>query len=440
MSIAAQISVALGAIAVMLGLMAVVRRMARQRGLSAEVQRKLVHIGTGLFALTLPWLFPDRWPVFMLIALTLITMAVLRLPRFARSGLGAALHGVERRSYGDVLLALAVGFVYLMADGRAILYVLPLAVLTLSDAAAALTGSRYGSQFFRVEDGVKSLEGSVAFFTVTLILSMSCLLLLSDVPRQNILPVAVMVAGFATLIEADSWRGFDNFFLPAGLLLFLERHLTSTPLALFGILVLLTCAIILSLGAARYLGLTAHAARVYVLSAFLLISVTTVQNVILPLSVFAAHAISCRHNPCSARYPELDIVAGLAVISFAWLAAGALSGQNNLSFYGMSAAGLSLGLLAVAAAPGKRWIELGFAALGVLAAYFVLMRWNPDATHWAGSLEFLALGSAVILSLIPAAQSAAFQNARALKLSVISMLGPCAVFLAALGRARGWLG
>ena len=93
MSAALQIGIAVGSVLVLLGLMTVVRSQARAFGLSAEVQRKLVHIGTGLYALTLPWLFPDRWPVYMLIALTLVVMAVLRLPRFAKGGIGETLHG-----------------------------------------------------------------------------------------------------------------------------------------------------------------------------------------------------------------------------------------------------------------------------------------------------------------------------------------------------------
>jgi phytol kinase len=34
----------------------------------------------------------------------------------------------------------------------------------------------------------------------------------------------MMVAGFGTLVEAASWRGFDNLFLPLGLLIFLWVH------------------------------------------------------------------------------------------------------------------------------------------------------------------------------------------------------------------------
>jgi hypothetical protein len=99
---AIQITLALGSVGVLLGLMAGVRRMARRLEIGAEVQRKLIHVATGLYALSLPWLFPDRWPVYVLIGVTLVVMLVLRLPN---SRLGKTLHGVERQSYGDLLLA-----------------------------------------------------------------------------------------------------------------------------------------------------------------------------------------------------------------------------------------------------------------------------------------------------------------------------------------------
>jgi len=101
-SAALQIAIAFASVAVLLGLMAVVQRLARARDVSAEVQRKLVHIGT--------------------------------------------------------LLALAVGTAFFLADGNAILYMLPIATLTLADAAAALTGSHYGRKFFTIEEGQKSIE------------------------------------------------------------------------------------------------------------------------------------------------------------------------------------------------------------------------------------------------------------------------------------------
>jgi dolichol kinase len=262
---AIQITLALGSVGVLLGLMAGVRRMARRLEIGAEVQRKLIHVATGLYALSLPWLFPDRWPVYVLIGVTLVVMLVLRLPN---SRLGKTLHGVERQSYGDLLLALSVGLCLFLAGDDLYLYVLPIAVLTLADAAAALAGSTYGTRFFRIEDGRKSVEGSAVFFLITLLISIVCLMLMTPLPPLNILVISMMVAGFGTLVEAASWRGFDNLFLPLGLLIFLSVHAGNSLAELFSFAGLFVASILAFRHVAPLIGLNRHAAHVYVTAVF----------------------------------------------------------------------------------------------------------------------------------------------------------------------------
>ncbi|PJI93137.1 phytol kinase [Yoonia maricola] len=427
MSAPVQIAIAFVSVAVLLGLMAVVKRLAAARDISAEVQRKLVHIGTGLYALSLPWLFTDDWPVYMLVGLTLIVMAILRLPAFAKGGIGETLHGVERQSYGDLLLALAVGTVFLLSDGQAILYILPIATLTLADAAAALTGSRYGRKFFTIEDGQKSIEGSTAFFMITLVIAMVCLLLLSDVSRPNVILLAVMVAAFGTLVEADSWRGFDNFFLPTGLLIFLATHLDSSWQELFLFMGIFMVALVLFLRVAPQFGITTHAARVYVIATFLLISVTAFQNTVLPLLVFVMHAIAHRLNPCKGDYPALDIVAVVALSSFGWLIVGSVVGANALMYYGLMSVGLCVGLIAAGLGRSAIWVRAGAALVvgtGLFGLYSVLMLYNPAFVRWPGDMT--AVGALVIVLMVIAVslQPVLFDTHRAAKLTGLALLVP----------------
>lgn len=427
MSAGVQIAIAIASVAVLLGLMAVVKRLATQSDISPEVQRKLVHIGTGLYALTLPWLFTDQWPVYMLVGLTLLVMGVLRMPAFAKGGIGETLHGVERQSYGDLLLALAVGTVFLLADGRAILYVLPIATLTLADAAAALTGSRYGRKFFQIEDGQKSIEGSVTFFAITFMISMVCLLLLSDVSRPNVILLSVMVAAFGTLVEADSWRGFDNFFLPAGLMIFLESHMNSPWPELVLLMGLFLLAILVFLQIAPRLGITLHAARVYVISTFLLISVTALQNTVLPLLVFVFHAFAHRTNPCKAAWPELDIVAAVALASFGWLAVGLVLGPNALMFYGLMSLGLCVGLVALFLGQRPLILRCGAAALvglGLYGLYSVLMLYNPPHVLWPGDMRITGALTIGMMALGAGLRPGVYETHRAAKLTVLALIVP----------------
>ena len=244
MWIALQVAIALGSVAALLLVMLVVKRMARRFDWPPELQRKLVHIATGLYALTLPWLFPDRWPVYMLVGISLVVLMALRVPWVANHGIGSTLHSVERQSWGDILLTLAVGMTFFLSGEDLILFVLPMAVLTLADAAAALAGTAYGKRFFAVEDGRKSVEGAAIFFMVTLIVSMICLLLLTDVPRPNVIALGLAVAALGTLIEAESWRGLDNFFLPVGLMIYLYANLQTGIGGLAGELLLLAMVLV----------------------------------------------------------------------------------------------------------------------------------------------------------------------------------------------------
>lgn len=439
---AGQVLVAFASVAALLALMALVRFAASRRDLGAEVQRKLVHIGTGLYALGMPWLFADDWPVYMLIGLTLAVMTVLRLPGIRTGGIGEALHGVERQSYGDFLLALAVGVAFLLSDGQAILYVLPLAILTLSDAAAALTGSRYGRVFFAVEDGRKSVEGSAVFFLVSLILAMICLLLLSDIARPNVIVVALIVAAFGTLVEAESWRGFDNFFLPAGLLVFLQAHMNSPA----PVLVAVAAAFGFAIWAAHVLaarhGGKAHEARLYVISAFLLYSVTAPHNTVLPLLALLAHAFSNAQNPCAARHPVLDVVAAVALLSFGWLTLGLVTGLNALGFYAITSMALAAGLVALGL--GRRPLALRIAAAVLVAgALFAAFQWlialNTGASGWAGDLRGLGLGALALVLAPTLARPGAFLHDRVLKLTALSLLCPVAGYLW-MANAAGWPG
>jgi phytol kinase len=430
---AIQITLALGSVGVLLGLMAGVRRMARRLEIGAEVQRKLIHVATGLYALSLPWLFPDRWPVYVLIGVTLVVMLVLRLPN---SRLGKTLHGVERQSYGDLLLAVSVGLCLFLAGDDLYLYVLPIAVLTLADAAAALAGSTYGTRFFRIEDGRKSVEGSAVFFLITLLISIVCLMLMTPLPPLNILVISMMVAGFGTLVEAASWRGFDNLFLPLGLLIFLSVHAGNSLAELFSFAGLFVASILAFRHVAPLIGLNRHAAHVYVTAVFLLLAVTAVQNAIIPILVLAAHAWSRSAAPGEARFPDLDIVAALALVSFGWLALGTATGLNAVTFYGVTAIGMVMGLSAVALA-GRlmivRVLSFAIIALVVGLLHALAFALNPEASTWNGPMWGLVLASMGLAALAPSILSRGLDGDRVAWITALSLALPLPAYLLAMG-------
>ncbi len=377
MNVVFQLSVTVFSVVVLLTLMAIVHNRAKALGLRAEVQRKLVHIGTGMYALILPVLFTDDWPVLMLLSTTALIMLFLRQPKQAASGLGSTLHSVGRKSYGDLSFVLAVATVYLLAKDTAILYVLPLAILTLSDAAAALAGSAYGIRFFTVDDGQKSFEGSLVFFITSFCLSMVCLLLLSETPRLNVVILSIVVAGFGTLVEAESWRGLDNFFLPIALYLFLERHLDTPPSILLMTMGFFLFFVIAAQFSAAKMNLSNHTSTVYMIAAFLLLATLDFSHAVLPLLMFFAHVVCSRFNPCNSLHPELDAVAATALFSIFWLVLGRYGGSFNIPLYGLTTLSLILYFVCLTVGRGKSvvstWLGLSIVAVSMVSyRYFYL--------------------------------------------------------------------
>jgi phytol kinase len=426
-----------------------VGQAAKRWGWSAEIQRKSVHVGTGLFAMALPWLLPNALLFYGLLALTLLVMAALRLPSVASAGIGKVLHGVERKSWGDVMLVAALGTLYFYSDGasNAFLYLMPLAVLTLSDAAAAVAGSAYGRLHYTIEDGHKSLEGSIIFFLVTLVLAFTMLLLLSDVPRNGVVLLSFVTAAFATAVEADSWRGLDNYFVPVGVLLLLVFHMDSEPLTLVLLATGFVATFVLIYGYGRpLLGLSAHTSRAYTAGLFMIGAVTAWPNAIMPTLALIAQTFARRNNPSETRHPDLDMLAMLAGLSFVALLGGLALGYTAISFYGIACAAIVMQCTMLAMAHKSLVLRsimavgLGVVLAGGLTALVAFnTAFNPSSDRWHGALSLtVGLGLA-----IPAAISlvfpAFFQTARYAKVGLIGASVPLIAFLCLYLQQEGFV-
>jgi hypothetical protein len=155
-----------------------------------------------------------------------------------RKSLGGGLHAVQRTSYGELLFAVSVALLFWLKDGHfvslalhhkppvgPVLYMLPILILTLCDAASAVVGSRYGKKKFSVEEGAKSVEGVIVFAVTAWLLSLIVILLMTDIGRGEAVLLAFITAAFGALLEAASWRGLDNLFIPLGLYFLLSNLL-----------------------------------------------------------------------------------------------------------------------------------------------------------------------------------------------------------------------
>jgi phytol kinase len=186
----------------------------RRAGLAPEWCRKLLHMGCGSLALSLPWMFASVQAVLFLSACVVLMLGGVRyLPSWNRK-LGGVLDGVGRGHRGGLYFAAAIGLVFAAAAGDRLLFCLPIAVLTFADAAAALVGRRMGTHRFRAAGGWKTLEGSGAFFTVTLVCAVGCLGAWDGGSPSQALPLAALLSLLLTFVEASAGRGTDNLLIP----------------------------------------------------------------------------------------------------------------------------------------------------------------------------------------------------------------------------------
>lgn len=240
MSLAANLlamAVILAALAILLaGLKAL-----EQRGrLHPESLRKGVHVGMGLVVLPLPWVFDRAWPVIVLAILACAAMVATRSIRSLRGGIGTVLSGVGRDSLGEIYFPIAITVLFVLGRADWLLYVVPVLMLTLADAVAALVGVRYGQMHYQTSDGIKSLEGSLAFFLVAFFSAHLPLLLLTDTGRAEAVLIATILALLVMMLEFTAWHGLDNLFIPLGAHAFLRLYLgADTELLVFHLVVAL---------------------------------------------------------------------------------------------------------------------------------------------------------------------------------------------------------
>jgi phytol kinase len=184
--------------------------------LPPEVLRKSLHVTMGLTALSFPWLFASAWPVlFIGAAATLAFIAVRVHVPFVRP-LASALERVPRVSVGEFCFVAGTCMVFVLAGDDPLLYVIPMLLLTLADAAAALVGTAYGRHRYAAMGYYKTIEGSVTFFAVACPCIYLPLALYTPASHFDALAIAVLVALAVTVLEAAMGHGFDNLAVPLG--------------------------------------------------------------------------------------------------------------------------------------------------------------------------------------------------------------------------------
>jgi len=140
-------------------------------------------------------------------------IAVRQLPSLRRR-FGACLHDTRRISYGEIYFAMAIGALLLLTVNRPLLYVIPLLILTLADAAAAIVGRLFPAVPLKGIATGKTMSGCTAFLTVAVIVTHLTLLAFTNMSFPGAASIALVVGSVTCFVEAVSKRGLDNIFVP----------------------------------------------------------------------------------------------------------------------------------------------------------------------------------------------------------------------------------
>lgn len=178
----------------------------------SELTRKIFHIGSGNVILIAWWL---NIPSSIIIQASLIASLISIISYFLP--ILPSINSVGRKSFGTLFYAISIGiltalFWHLGLREYAVIGIL---VMSWGDGLAAVIGKKWGQHPYELFSNKKSYEGSltmtlVSFIVIILILSLSI-----GNSWQNWL-IAIIVAIFATILEAFSQFGIDNLTVPLG--------------------------------------------------------------------------------------------------------------------------------------------------------------------------------------------------------------------------------
>lgn len=191
-------------------------------GIKPDITRKFVHVGAGMWVFGILALF-NTWQIgiipfasFIFINFLLYRYKVIRALDSSNS------------SPGTVYFAIAVTLLFTvfwrpLSFDQVPIAVASVMIMTWGDALAALIGKYYGKNKYQFGQSIKSLEGSAVMFVVSAIVVFIVLKLLpGSLLSQNSLQwemwkivfASLVSAGVATVVEAISPHGTDNFSVP----------------------------------------------------------------------------------------------------------------------------------------------------------------------------------------------------------------------------------
>lgn len=333
-----------------------------------ELLRKLLHVGMGLVVISFPWVFHQRWPVVLLAGISAALLTAIKLIPKLHDGIGTILTGVHRPSLGEVCFPISVATLFLICRGDKILFVVPMLIMTLADAVAALVGITYGKVRYVTSDGFKSAEGSMAFLFIAFLAIHVPLLLFTPIGRLEVLLMAAIIGLLSTMLEAIAARGLDNLLIPLGAFAFLRLYEHATPHAL---LIRLAATFILLIFVLSWRGRSTLDDSALIACALFGYGAAMLGGaawLVGPLSLFVVHVMMWPRFDAR-RLHTVYSVASVTLAGLFWLILHAAYPETTRVFFPYAAGfGAHLAIIGVSrisidASPRPRWLRLAISVM-----------------------------------------------------------------------------
>lgn len=188
----------------------------RSNSLRGESARKLIHIIVGSYVAFWPFIIGFEAVQFISAAFLLVIALSLKFRIFK------AIHGVGRRTWGEVLFAVGIGLIAVLTDDPWI-YATCILHMSLADGFAALAGMRWGkNNSYKIDGHTKSLVGTTVFWLCSFIITA---IGIANVPelQDNAATYLIWLPIATSATENIGVNGADNVLVP--LLVFISLSL-----------------------------------------------------------------------------------------------------------------------------------------------------------------------------------------------------------------------
>lgn len=179
----------------------------RRNSLRGESARKLIHIIVGSYVAF--WPFMISFDAIQAISAAFLLVIALSL----KFGIFKAIHGVARRTWGEVLFAVGIGLIAVLTDEP---WVFAACILHMSvaDGFAALAGKRWGGEMrYKIDGHEKSVVGTVVFWLCSLLITALAVANIPDL-QANMFVYLLWLPIATSVTENIGIGGTDNVLVP----------------------------------------------------------------------------------------------------------------------------------------------------------------------------------------------------------------------------------